>query len=83
PAGFGRQLAAIAAAGDRRGRLATIVAPTQVVHGAADKLVPVAAGRDTAAHIKGAELRVIEGMGHDLPPELYATVISAIVDNAR
>jgi len=63
--------------------LTKIVAPTLVVHGAVDKLVPVAAGRDTAAHIKGAELKVIEGMGHDLPPELYETVISAIVDNAR
>jgi pimeloyl-ACP methyl ester carboxylesterase len=83
PAGFGRQIAAIAATGDRRKRLNTIVAPTLVVHGAADNLVPVAAGRDTAANIKGAELTVIEGMGHDLPPELYETLAQAIAGNAR
>lgn len=83
PAGFGRQIAAIAATGDRRARLNTIAAPTLVVHGAADKLVPAAAGRDTAANIPGAALEVIEGMGHDLPPELYETVISGIVANAR
>jgi len=46
-------------------------------------LVPLAGGRDTAANIKGAELRVIEGMGHDLPPELYETVTLAIAGNAR
>lgn len=83
PAGFGRQIAAIAATGDRRRRLNTIATPTLVVHGAADTLVPAAAGRDTAANIPGAELKVIEGMGHDLPPELYETVVSAIVANAR
>jgi pimeloyl-ACP methyl ester carboxylesterase len=83
PAGFGRQIAAIAATGDRRLRLNTIVAPTLVVHGAADNLVPVAAGQDTAANIKGAELRVIEGMGHDVPPELYETLAQAIAGNAR
>ncbi|MGL4287197.1 MAG: alpha/beta fold hydrolase [Phreatobacter sp.] len=83
PAGFGRQIAAIAATGDRRARLNTITVPTLVVHGAADKLVPAAAGRDTAENIPGAELKVIDGMGHDLPPELYETVISAIVANAR
>lgn len=86
PAGFGRQIAAIAAivaTGDRRARLNTIVAPSLVVHGADDPLMPVAGGEDTAANIKGAELKVIEGMGHDLPPELYNTVARAIVDNAR
>ncbi|QCI64330.1 alpha/beta fold hydrolase [Phreatobacter stygius] len=83
PAGFGRQIAAIAAAGDRRARLSTITVPTLVVHGAADKLVPAAGGRDTAANIRGAELKVIDGMGHDLPPELHETIIQAIVGNAR
>lgn len=83
PAGFGRQIAAMVAAGDLRPQLKTIVAPTLVMHGENDPLIPPAAGRDTAANIKGAELKMIEGMGHDLPPELYEAVTSAIAGNAR
>jgi pimeloyl-ACP methyl ester carboxylesterase len=83
PAGFGRQIAAMVAAGDLRVRLKTIAVPTLVMHGANDVLMPPAGGRDTAANINGAKLRIIEGMGHDLPPELYEDVISAIAENAR
>lgn len=83
PAGFGRQIAAMAATGDLRVRLKTIAVPTLVVHGANDPLMPVAGGRDTAANINGAELKVIDGMGHDLPPELYEDITSAIAGNAR
>ena len=68
PAGVTRQLVAIIASGDRRRLLRKIGAPTLVIHGAADPLVPVEAGRDTARHIAGAKLEVIDGMGHDLPP---------------
>ena len=67
PAGMTRQLVAIIASGDRRKLLPKIAAPTLVIHGAEDPLVPVEAGRDTARHIAGAKLTVIEGMGHDLP----------------
>jgi pimeloyl-ACP methyl ester carboxylesterase len=83
PAGFGRQIAATIAVGDLRARLKTITAPTLVVHGDADPLVSVAGGEDTAANINGAKLQVIQGMGHDLPPELYETISIAIADNAR
>ena len=83
PAGTGRQIAAIAATGDCRSRLAAVTAPTLVIHGADDPLIPVAAGRDVAAHIGGADLEIIDGMGHDLPPDLYAAVVAAIVRNAR
>ncbi len=83
PAGFARQFAAANATGDRRARLAAITAPTLVIHGAADPLIPLAGGEDTAANIKGAELKVIEGMGHDIPPQLYETIAMAIAANAR
>jgi len=83
PAGFGRQIAAITATGDRRERLATITAPTLVIHGAADPLVPLAGGHDTVANIKGARIEVIEGMGHDIPPELYETIAGAIAAHAK
>ena len=83
PAGFARQLAAIWANGDRRARLATIAAPTLVVHGADDPLVPVEAGRDTAAAIPGARLEEIAGMGHDLPQALVPTLVGLIAAHAR
>ena len=78
PSGFGRQMAAVTATGDRRAKLATITAPTLVIHGTDDPLVPVEGGRDTAANIKGAELVEIPGMGHDLPPALFAKIADAI-----
>jgi pimeloyl-ACP methyl ester carboxylesterase len=79
PPGFARQYAAALACPDRRPKLATIAAPTVVIHGAADPLVPLAGGRDTAASIPGAELRVIEGMGHDLPPQLFDEIVDGIM----
>jgi pimeloyl-ACP methyl ester carboxylesterase len=83
PAGFGRQIAAIAATGDLRARLATIAVPTLVVHGSDDPLILPAAGEDTARNINGAELLIIDGMGHDIPLSLYKTVADAITRNAR
>ncbi len=57
--------------------------PTVVLHGAEDPLVPLEGGQDTAANIPGAELRIVPGMGHDLPPALIATVADAIEAAAR
>ena len=81
PRGVLHQLLAVLASGDRRRLLARISAPTLVIHGAADPLVPVAAGRDTARHVRGAELLVIEGMGHDLPAGLVPTLVDAIANH--
>jgi proline iminopeptidase len=81
PAGVARQLLAVIAAGDRRKLLHTITAPTLVIHGAADPLVPLAAGRDTAQHIPGAQLQVIDGMGHDFPAALLPRLAAAIADH--
>lgn len=78
PLGVARQIAAVTASGDRRAKLAKIMAPTVVLHGDSDPLVPVEGGRDTAANIPGAELRIIPNMGHDLPPALYDTIVEAI-----
>lgn len=83
PAGTGRQIAAMAVAGDRRGRLARVTAPTLVVHGTDDPLILPACGRDTATSIPNAELMLIDGMGHDVPPALCETVAEAIDRTAR
>lgn len=82
PAGMPRQLAAIIADGCRRERLGGITAPTLVIHGEADPLVPLAAGQDTAAHIPGSRLKTIPGMGHDLPLALVGEIADAISGHA-
>jgi pimeloyl-ACP methyl ester carboxylesterase len=67
PPGVARQLAAVLAHGNRKPALASVKAPTLVIHGTADPLVSVEGGKDTAKAIPGAQLMLIEGMGHDLP----------------
>ena len=83
PQGAARQISAIVDDGDRRKRLAHVTTPTLVIHGIDDPLVPVEGGRDTAAAIKGAELLEIQGMGHDLPPELVEQIADAIAAHAK
>ena len=82
PAGTARQLVAVIADGDRSLLLPRIQAPTRVIHGEADPLVPVAAGRDLVAKIRGATADFVPGMGHDLPPQLLPRFAAAIADNA-
>ncbi|MEU8611259.1 alpha/beta hydrolase [Actinoplanes sp. NPDC048791] len=60
-----------------------MTAPTVVVHGADDPLITVTGGEATAAAVPGAELVVIDGMGHDLPRTLWPRIIDAIAANAR
>jgi len=79
PGGVLRQALAVAASGDRTPQLQTIAAPTLVIHGAADPLVPLACGIATADAIPGARLEVIEGMGHDLPSQLLER-LTALID---
>jgi pimeloyl-ACP methyl ester carboxylesterase len=67
PEGTGRQLLAIMNQADRRKALSSLTVPALVIHGTDDPVVPVEAGIDTADAIPGAELMLIEGMGHDLP----------------
>ncbi|MBC7102890.1 MAG: alpha/beta hydrolase [Parvibaculum sp.] len=83
PAGVMRQMAAVMADGDRRAKLRRIAVPATVVHGEDDPLVPVAGGLDTAANIPGAEMRVVQGMGHDMPIALVPVIADAIVAAAE
>ncbi len=83
PRGAERQLLAILASGDRRALLARITAPTLVIHGADDPLVPLAAGIDTARHIPRAQLKIIPGMGHDFAPALQPMLADSIAAHIR
>lgn len=83
PAGTARQTMAIAAHGDRSRLLSRIVAPTVVIHGKDDVLVPVAAGHDLQRKIAGAEIDVVDGMGHDLPLQLLPRFTATIAALAR
>ena len=78
PPGVGRQLVAILASGSRRERLRGLRVPALVIHGTADPLMPLACGLDIAEVIPGAERLLIEGMGHDLPPGAWSTIVDAI-----
>ena len=78
PDGVARQLVAVAADGDRTPLLSRITSPTHIVHGADDPLVPVAAAHDLHTRIAGSTLEVIDGMGHDLPAELWPRFAAAM-----
>jgi pimeloyl-ACP methyl ester carboxylesterase len=83
PEGMARQFRALLASGSRRPALTKLTLPTLVIHGDCDPLVPVKHGRDTAEAVPGAELLIVEGMGHELPPEAWPTIVAAIVAHTR
>ena len=80
PIGIARQAVASAASGDRTERLRCLAVPTLVIHGLADPICDVSGGRATAEAIPAAELVVIEGMGHNLPPGLRSQLAGRIVE---
>jgi pimeloyl-ACP methyl ester carboxylesterase len=81
PWGYTRQLGAILGSGSLLDYDRQITEPTVVLHGRADKLVPPASGRAVARAIDGARLVLLDGMGHDLPEELWDEVISELTTN--
>jgi len=86
PSGQARQLAAILSQPNRVPELRKLDLPCLVIHGKADPLVPVEGGQDTASAIPGADLWLIEGMGHDLPRDLHGALvdrITALVERAE
>ena len=83
PEGTVRQYAAILGDGSRVDRLQTVRTPTLVIHGRSDNLVRVEGGIDTAKHVPGATLQMIEGMGHDLPDALCPKFVELVREHAR
>lgn len=83
PEGHGRHLlASIASADGRVAKLGSIEAPTLVLHGAVDPLVPLGQAEDVAKSIPGARMEVIDGMGHDYPEPAIPRIVKAIAANA-
>ncbi|CAN5190077.1 alpha/beta hydrolase [soil metagenome] len=82
PRGVARQLVAIAADAGRAAQLGQISAPTHIIHGEADPLVPVAAAHDLKKRIAGATVDLIAGMGHDLPEPLWPRFAAGIKETS-
>jgi pimeloyl-ACP methyl ester carboxylesterase len=83
PVGTTRQLLAIGASGDRVALLRRIQAPTLVIHGRQDPLVPIDCGRDVARLVPHAIMEEIDGMGHDLPDALNPSLTAMIGAHCR
>jgi pimeloyl-ACP methyl ester carboxylesterase len=83
PQGVGRQLLAILASGSRTSVLGQIRAPSLILHGAEDPLVPVAAAHDQLRRIPGSRMEIFAGMGHDLPRALVPALTGHIIDHLR
>jgi pimeloyl-ACP methyl ester carboxylesterase len=81
-AGIARQLHAITGSGDRTHQLRKLDLPAVVIHGKSDVLVNPSGGRATARAIPNARLKMVEGMGHDLPRALWPTFVEEISCNA-
>lgn len=73
-----RQMLAILRQPDRTRALAQIRVPVGVIHGTSDRMVHFSGGRATARAVHGAELDLIEGMGHDLPKALHDRFVGLI-----
>lgn len=82
PEGRARQAMAIGASPSRVDALGRLTVPTLVIHGDADRLVPLEAGRATAEAIPGARLEIVEGMGHDYPPEHWDRIVELVTAHA-
>ncbi len=83
PVASARQFAAILASGSRKESLASIQAPTLVIHGERDPLLPLECGIDVARSIPGSRLKIIPGMGHAMPPVVWREVIDVIAEHAQ
>ncbi len=82
PQGAVFQMAAVMSDGDRTAALRNVRCPTLVIHGRVDPLVTLSGGEATARAVPGADLLVIDDMGHDLPPQIAGRVVDAIARNA-
>jgi len=83
PEGITRQLAAMAVPGNIKPYITAIRAPTIIIHGSEDPFNLIEAGKDIATSIPGAELLILDGMGHSFPREVIPRIINALVANSN
>ena len=78
PVASERLFKAAARSGSRADALRSLDMPTLVIHGGGDTLIAPDAGRRTAELVPGAAYLEIDAMGHELPPQVWAPIISAV-----
>jgi pimeloyl-ACP methyl ester carboxylesterase len=83
PVGVARQMAAVAAHGNRKPGLQKLDVPALVIHGQDDPLVPVEGGLDTHDALRGSKLMLIDGMGHDLPRQVWPQIVAGVAELTR
>ena len=83
PSGTTRQFMAVRASGPRADALRKLRVPTLVMHGDHDTLIAPDGGRRTAELIPGARFELIEGMGHDYPPQLWERWVDLVAEHTR
>lgn len=83
PRGFLRHFASVLMSGDRRAKLSSVTAPMLVIHGSSDPMFPLGAGRALARSVKHGTWLPIAGMGHDLPTQLWPTIVAAVAKHAK
>lgn len=83
PRGFLRQFAGVLMSGDRREKLHGVATPTLVIHGTSDPMFPLSAGKKIATSVQHGTWLPIQGMGHDLPTEMWPTFVRAIAKHAK
>lgn len=81
PEGVLRQMNASLASGDLSPVLGMVRCPTLVIHGKSDPLIPYTAGIDTAVKIRDARLVLLDGYGHDFPPQLNERLADLIASH--
>jgi pimeloyl-ACP methyl ester carboxylesterase len=83
PAGTARQMMAIVSSGSRTSALGRVGVPVLVLHGEADTLVDPSGGRRTAEAVPGSQFVLLEGMGHDYPPQYWERLTSLVTTHTR
>jgi pimeloyl-ACP methyl ester carboxylesterase len=83
PAGVQRQLEAVLRSRDRRAALTSVRVPTVIIHGDADRIIDLSGGQALADAIPNADLRIVPGMGHELPRRAWPELVEALAENAH
>jgi pimeloyl-ACP methyl ester carboxylesterase len=83
PQGMARHVVAGMVSGYRTEALKSVTAPTLVIQGSEDPFFPIECGRATAEAVPGAELLIIEGLGHGFPAKAWPLLVDAVAAHTR